>query len=190
MQVYRPTYTRVGTAKGEDVLGTLRHRGKRQFVRTGMRDRAAALVRAAEIVKHAELRAAGVETHRETREIRITPLLKEYHDDLLRRGLAERYADDAQRQLSRLLIGVETVSELTPERVRRLLQRVATRRTGRESAVGPHTAPPAGRPPRVPRRRSGSASPFGLRTTTAVLSTRCSRGLCVKAGGLRTRYRP
>jgi integrase/recombinase XerD len=93
-------------------------------VSLGTRDKRAAELKAAERVKAEELRAAGVETHHEVRDVPIADLVEEYQGELRRRGRSEDHIRKVGRQILVLSKGLRGLVALTPERIRRALARL------------------------------------------------------------------
>ena len=91
---------------------------------TGLRDKRAAEIKAREIVRDAELSAAGVETHRRTRVSGIAALIEEYRGDLERRGRCARYVRETAAQLTAILGGLKDLAACTPRYLRRALNRL------------------------------------------------------------------
>ena len=59
----------------------------RRFERSlGTRDKTAAELKAAGLIRAEELRAAGIETHYEVRDVALKDLVDEYEEELFRRG--------------------------------------------------------------------------------------------------------
>ncbi len=91
---------------------------------TGLRDKRAAELKARELVRDEELRAAGVETHRRTRVTRIAGLIEEYRHDLERRGRCVRYVRETAAQLTTILGDLKDLGACTPQYLRRALNRL------------------------------------------------------------------
>jgi len=91
---------------------------------SGLRDKRAAELKAREMVRDAELRAAGLETHRSTRLSGIAALIEEYRADLERRGRCARYVRETARQLTALLGDLKDLAACTPQYLRRALNRL------------------------------------------------------------------
>lgn len=135
MRIYKPRYT------ADD--GTRRTSGKYwvRFSVAGQRyekpldtsDRQAAAIKAGEIIKAHELRAVGAETHIESRGAKPSVLAAEYVRELQRQGREPRHYNLISSRLTSLLGGVSTLSDVTPERIRATLARIAEREklTGR-----------------------------------------------------------
>ncbi len=99
--------------------------GKRKRKSLGVRDRKAAEIKAADLLRNDELRAAGVETFQETRLAPLGSLVAEYTGELTRLGRSKVHVQSTKGRLERLVRGCDRVAELTPERVRRALTRLA-----------------------------------------------------------------
>ena len=91
---------------------------------TGLHDKRAAGLKASQIVRDAELRAAGVQTHRQTRLTRIEGLIEEYRRDLKRRGRCDRYVRETAAQLTAILGNLKDLAGCTPQYVRHALGRL------------------------------------------------------------------
>jgi integrase len=98
--------------------------GQRCDESTGLRDKRAAEIKAREIVRDAELRAAGVDTHRRTRVTGVQAIIEEYRRDLERRGRCRRYCKETASQLNAMIGDLKNLGACTPQHLRRRLNRL------------------------------------------------------------------
>jgi integrase len=126
MRLYHRTYRDRHGDKKTCTTWSVRFKvGARVFdVALGTRDQRAAELKAAERVKAEELRAAGVETHHDVRDVPIKHLVEEYRDVLRRRGRSDQHIQKVGRQILVLSSGVASLVAMTPERIRRALSRL------------------------------------------------------------------
>lgn len=89
------------------------------------RDKRAAELKAATLVKEAELRAAGVETHARTNRSEPDALVSEYQGELERRGRTHAHVQPVISRLKYMLVDARTLVEITPEWIRRRLSQIA-----------------------------------------------------------------
>ncbi len=95
--------------------------GRYFFESLKTRDRRAAEFKAAEIVKAAELRAAGVETYIKTSKSEPETLIGEYKAELERRGRTAAHVQPVVARLKAMTDGAHALADLTPEWIRRRL---------------------------------------------------------------------
>lgn len=129
MRLYQPTYTKdvldKRVTKKSSVWWvdyTVNGRSYRRS--TGARDKAAASVKAAALVREAELRAAGIETHGDTTRATLACLLGEYRADMARRGLAPKHVATTSARCFAIFGDAVAVAEMTPAAVRLGLERL------------------------------------------------------------------
>jgi integrase len=91
----------------------------------GTRDKNAASILAGEIVKRLEMKEAGVPVFEGTADACPLDLVTEYEAELRRRGSAAQHVQRTIQRLRDTLEGVERLSEVTPQFVRRALTKVA-----------------------------------------------------------------
>jgi len=130
MRLFQPTY--------RDAAGNLKKsrkwwvryyvRGRRFEKPLGTRDKRAAEILAGEMVKAGELRAVGLETHDETRAAGVEPLVTEYETELRRRNRDDEHIERTIFRVRKLLEGVSELVAVTPEAVRKALDRVTGER--------------------------------------------------------------
>ncbi len=127
MRLYRKAYKDQKTGlpfRGKTWRVQYSVHGARYDESTGLRDKRAAALKAREIVRDAELRSAGVETHRRTRVTPIEGLIEEYRRDLKRRGRCPRYVRETAAQLTAMLGSLKDLAGCTPQYLRRALGRL------------------------------------------------------------------
>ena len=127
MYIYKPTYKdrKTGKQKKQKVWWAKFYVGVRCFRKsTGTSDKRAAELKAAEMVKRQELRAAGIETHDETRTATPTTLAAEYRAELIRRGRSKEHVETTNRRVLPLLDGLGALARATSEELRRRLGRL------------------------------------------------------------------
>lgn len=129
MRIYKPSYQGERGGRKESAVYWLDFydRGRRRRVNLKTRDRKAADLKAAEIIKAVELGKAGVETYYETREATLSELVDEYANELRRRGRSGKYVHLTAMRAGALLAGARRMAEVTPERIRKALARLADR---------------------------------------------------------------
>lgn len=98
--------------------------GQRHRESTGLRDKNAATARAASMVRDAELKAAGIDTHGATTRATLACLFGEYRAELTRRRCAPKHVETTLARCTTLAEGCTTVAELTTNRVRLALDRL------------------------------------------------------------------
>ena len=98
--------------------------GKRHRFSLGVRDRHAAQARAAEIVRRLELEAAGLPVAKAPADASPTARILEYEAELVRRGSAPQHVQRTVQRLRDLLARSSRLAEVTPEALRKALQRV------------------------------------------------------------------
>jgi integrase len=123
---YRAKDPKTGKATGHKKIATtytvrFRVQGRVFEKSTGCRDQSAALLEGARILRAEELRAAGVETHHEVREVPVTDLIAEYEGELRRRGCSEKHLKLTAFRIRTLAKGHDRLAKLTPERIRQAL---------------------------------------------------------------------
>jgi integrase len=123
VRLYQPTYRNTTGKKCRSRKWWVQFSidGQRYRKPTGLRDRRAAELRAATIVKDAERRAAGDETHDTTRLVEPTALLVEYVGELGRRGRAPEHVKTTERRLRCMFAPVPRLQDMTPEKIRSVL---------------------------------------------------------------------
>lgn len=106
MKLYHPTYTRDGKTHANKVWWVrFRCNGKDVRKSTGMRDKTVAAIKAAEIVKAAELAEVGVAAPQAT-HTPLPQLVAEYLADMERRGVSLGHRNQAGVYLDRMLGGL------------------------------------------------------------------------------------
>ena len=93
-----------------------------------MRDKNAAKLKAAEILRDHELGEAGVNTHRATREATLEKLVLEYGREMARLNRDPDHITTTTRRINALLLGCRSLSDATPERVRVTLTEVIAKK--------------------------------------------------------------
>jgi integrase len=126
MQLFHRAYRNSRGALKKSRTWTVRFyvNGRRFEKSLGTRDKSAAEMKAAEAIRAEELRAAGIETHLEVRDVAIADLIDEYEAEMTRRGRARRHVQVVESRLHRLTKRVSTLTQITPERIRRVLGRL------------------------------------------------------------------
>lgn len=134
MRLFQPTYTVWGkpnacgntreTRRSSVWWAEFTVDGKRHKVSTNLRDRNSAEARGALLMREAELRAAGIETHGSTTREALPALLAQYRGELTRRGCAPRHVDTTLSRCAVLTQGIDNVTGLTPTAVRLGLERL------------------------------------------------------------------
>jgi integrase len=99
--------------------------GKRYRESTGVRDRHAAEVMAAEAVRRLELRAAGLAMPDDPKNLTAAALVEEYEAELNRRKSAPQHVQRTVQRLRDLMATTKHLSDVTTERLRTALKRVA-----------------------------------------------------------------
>lgn len=127
MTLYQPTYRgKDGTWKKSKVWWTeYRLNGVRKRKSLGVRDKSAAAIRQAEILRRVELSKAGVPTYATAADLEVSALVDEYKAELERRGSADQHVVRTIHRVRRLLGDAQRLAEVTPESVRKALSRVA-----------------------------------------------------------------
>ncbi len=122
MSLYKPTYTRDGKTY-EVKVWWLEYRLNGRKIRRSLetKDRRAAEIRQAEILRRVELSKAGVETYVETSDASPLTLVAEFEGMMRGRGRAPDYISLVGYRLRRILRGMEGLARLTPERIRTIL---------------------------------------------------------------------
>lgn len=130
MRLHRPTYTAKDGTRQKSGRWWVRYsiQGRKYDKPTGTADRQAATLRASEIVKAAELRSAGIETFDETRREKLLDLVGEYEGELRRRGCERDHYALISARLTLALEGFSALADVTPERVRLVLGRIAEKK--------------------------------------------------------------
>lgn len=100
--------------------------GRRHRVSTKMRDKSAASLHAANLVRNWELEAAGVQTYQGDRAVKLAEWIDQYERELARRGRAPRYVKAAAMQVRHMVGQAATPADVTPERIRKVLQKLRT----------------------------------------------------------------
>jgi len=126
MQIFHKTYRGPKGGLKRAKTWTVRfYVNGRRFERSlGTRDKTAAEMKAAALIRAEELRAAGIETHHEVRDVALRDLVDEYEGELLRRGRTKRHVQVVASRLRKLTSRVASLTHLTPERIRRSLGRL------------------------------------------------------------------
>lgn len=135
MKIFQPTYVRdIGLGwsnpgakerrKSAVWWVEARVNGKRLRASTGLRDQAAAFVKAGQIVREAELKAAGIETHTGTTAETPACLFDKYRVTMADRGLAPKHVATTIARCETLAEGCASIADLTPVRVRLALERL------------------------------------------------------------------
>ncbi len=100
-------------------------RGRRYRRSTGIRTKQAAALRAGEMIRAAELRAAGVHTYLGTRSKAPSKLADDYETELERRGRVAGHVATVTARVKHLLEGTQDLAEVTPQRITRALRGLA-----------------------------------------------------------------
>ena len=98
--------------------------GKSRRRSTGLRDKAAATVKAAGMVRDAELKAAGIDTHGETTRATLACLLDEYRVNMAHRGLAAKHVATTVARCAAVLAPATTITAVSTPSVRLGLERL------------------------------------------------------------------
>lgn len=119
MLIYRRTYARGGREREARFWSCAFSIGGKRFRQsTGLTDRHAATVRAGQMYREAQERAAGIRTHARTRALPPLALAEEFALELARRRRAPAHVQATRLRLRALLEGATTLSQVTAESVR------------------------------------------------------------------------
>ena len=132
MKLYRETYRDKKTGKKKRSRPwrvRFSIEGRRRDVTTALTDKRAAEIKAHEIVKSAQMRAAGIETYEATRSENIGDLVEEFAKELARRGRSARHAKEVKAKLDRCFNGMSDLSLCTTARIRQILQTIEEKGT-------------------------------------------------------------
>jgi integrase len=129
MSLFRPTYKKDGK-KGRSKHWWFEYRkdGRRFRCNLQVRDKNAAKLKAAEILRDHELGEAGVNTYRATREATLEKLVLEYGREMARLNRDPDHITTTTRRIKALLLGCRSLSDATPERVRVTLTEVIAKK--------------------------------------------------------------
>jgi len=129
MRLYKQVYRAADGSKRTSKVWRVRFNicAVRHDESTGMRDRNAASAAAARIIKDAELKVCGIDTHRDTRDADLKTLVVDYERELLRRGKTKAHADLTGARIRALVGDLAGLTACTPERLRLALERLAHR---------------------------------------------------------------
>lgn len=127
MRVYRRAYTDAKGLKRTARFWTVEYRDRGKVIRQTLKVTSAkvAQVMAADIVRDVELRRAGIDTHRATRQASPFVLVDRFVAELVRRERRPAYVRLVRRRLRAVLAEVQSIAEVTGERVGRILADLA-----------------------------------------------------------------
>ncbi len=130
MHLFKPTYTGKDGKPRESLTWYVEYSepgGRRARRSLETHDRAVALVKMGELQRALELKAAGIETYHESRDLSLADLILDYGKEMARRGRSERHRKLTVAAIQRHLEGARTLSDATPERIRASLSALAER---------------------------------------------------------------
>jgi len=100
--------------------------GRRHRVPLHVRDRRAAEVLAADLVRRQEQQAAGVDPYQETRQASPEALIEQYAEELARRGCTRKHVRTQIPRLRRLFDGIPTLARFDAAKLRERLGALTT----------------------------------------------------------------
>lgn len=131
MNLFRPTYTKPRPYDQAPVTRTsevwwvkFTVKGRHFRMSTEMRDKSAAIVVAASLVREEELKAAGINTHARTTRVPLGGLVDEYLAEMVRLKRAAKHVETTRARLRAMTQGLASVADVTPVAVRLGLDRI------------------------------------------------------------------
>ena len=128
MTLFQPTWKKDGqTVKGRVWWMEVRVGGKRHRRSLGVRDKRAAQIKAAEILRKLELRDAGLAVNDDAAKTEPTRLIREYEGELVRRRSSPAHVAHTIKRITDLVGKAHNLGEVTPARIRQALTKLTRR---------------------------------------------------------------
>jgi integrase len=129
MTLFQPTWKKDGaTVRGRVWWLEVRVGGKRHRQSLGIRDKRAAQIKAAEILRKLELRDAGLAVNDDEARTEPKGLIREYEQELVRRRSSPAHIQHTVKRITELVGTAHNLSEVTPARIRQALGRITRRK--------------------------------------------------------------
>ncbi len=122
MTLYRPTWKKDGkTVHGRVWWMEVRVGHKRHRQSLGIKDKRAAQIKAADILRKLELRDAGLAIHDGAGQTDLKKLVREYEQELVRRRSSPAHVQHTVKRIRDLLGKAHHLGEVTPAKIRQAL---------------------------------------------------------------------